>query len=723
MAQRWVDQSRVQSGFMQKLPPSQREKAKRRGYLAKTEMAAETMGGDETTRISDRDLYYAQPLSGIYGKWLADHVTARRIFHSHSDLFQPLRYHAFSRSTETLVVEHDVKPPHNRRFAERPAVILEGVPLWASPAVWGDTDTFNEGTVLVDVEDGEVLVGESRMDVDGFERWVHANAQGKGLVFLAAPTGHVNESSNRLEVLLVRGPDSKAKVTDAFVTDRNLKKSTRLKIDGGLPVEAFMQGNDGRCEEAVLGTPPITPEQWRVLVDSLENALNAAPVLTFAAVEMTLGEQPRILRINGYPDLPPCVRVSETAAKFVEGAVAAKNAAWAPPAKRLQRLARISRLHIRKLFAQSIYPQGLVPYQSTRWPADIVRDFVASNGVPFKDKLWAYKNGFLSYRLPQYGITRANREKFISDFDYRWVRHINNPFRTWFEDKLTLKYLYPDRGELFPDYYFHVSGLGDGSEVFKLQDCPDDLPSSVEGVIELAERLGDIAVKPEEGSHGEGFFRLQSVDGTLMRNGEPTSRAALRKLFSERGQAFIISEFIASHDELSKFYPDAVSTIRMFVYKPDGRTSKLGNVYLRLGTASSGHVDNLAAGGMVALIDEESGHFHTGGTLRSGELVSLSHHPNTGLLVEGVIPSWDRIREAVLELSDGTPELEYLGFDVAVTQDGFKVIEVNRAPDYPRVVPFTPDMVEYLKQRVVAKKEGLEEVRRPRISAGLREGE
>lgn len=98
-----------------------------------------------------------------------------------------------------------------------------------------------------------------------------------------------------------------------------------------------------------------------------------------------------------------------------------------------------------------------MPYLSITWIRDVFIDLFTGKNVKLGDKLWAYRHGFLSYRLPQYNITKDNHLNYISDFEYKWLRHINGKYRHWMEDKITVKYIVSDFRECFPGYYYYIS--------------------------------------------------------------------------------------------------------------------------------------------------------------------------------------------------------------------------------------------------------------------------
>ena len=49
-------------------------------------------------------------------------------------------------------------------------------------------------------------------------------------------------------------------------------------------------------------------------------------------------------------------------------------------------------------------------------------------------------------------------------------------------------------------------------------------------------------------------------------------------------------------------------------------------------------------------------------------------------------------------------ELEYLGFDIAVTNDGFRVIEINIHQDLHKVATFSDEIKAFFKQKISDKR-------------------
>ena len=200
-------------------------------------------------------------------------------------------------------------------------------------------------------------------------------------------------------------------------------------------------------------------------------------------------------------------------------------------------------LRIRAKFARAFYPKGLVPYQSTRWISNVWTDFWTNKEATLREKLWAYKHGFLSYRIPQYGITEENLGEYISDFEYKWLRHINPKYRKWMEDKITVKYVCADY---------------------------NDYTNTFDEIFRLVEEKGVLALKPDEGSHGDGFYKFTYEDGKYQLNYQDVTKQQVLDILEDINNQYLVTEYINMCDELKAVYDGAVNTVRMIVFK-DGK--------------------------------------------------------------------------------------------------------------------------------------------------------
>ena len=64
--------------------------------------------------------------------------------------------------------------------------------------------------------------------------------------------------------------------------------------------------------------------------------------------------------------------------------------------------------------------------------------------------------------------------------------------------------------------------------------------------------------------------------------------------------------------------------------------------------------------------------------MKSMKNLRINEHPDTGARLQGQIPLWNKIVEAVNEFAIYFPQLDYLGFDFVITSDNkVKMLEIN----------------------------------------------
>lgn len=278
------------------------------------------------------------------------------------------------------------------------------------------------------------------------------------------------------------------------------------------------------------GTVPC----WDSILDLLEAMLKTVPQVEF--VEFALHVEEDGFVITGASPAPPynqALAFSPEVNEFLLVKVRAKHEAWSAPSVRVRRFLHNTRLKIRRTWNRLAAPKGLVPYQSTRWPHDVWCDLISSNGVELKTKRWAYRHGFLSYRIPQYGITEENWTQYISDFEYRWLRHINTKYKYWLEDKITIKYVASGYSECLPGYYYYTCFRNGEHRIVPMMDLPEGYGASAEDILRLAREKGVLALKPDKGSHGSGFYKLTwggATASTIGRRPSPRCSASWRIL-------------------------------------------------------------------------------------------------------------------------------------------------------------------------------------------------
>lgn len=153
----------------------------------------------------------------------------------------------------------------------------------------------------------------------------------------------------------------------------------------------------------------------------------------------------------------------------------------------------------------------------------------------------------------------------------------------------------------------------------------------------------------------------------------------LRKWVSGK-DGYIITEAIRSHEYSAKILPHSLNTIRFLTIVDDGGPYIVGAVH-RFGTMKSAPVDNWSSGGIASTIDLRTGVL--GPAVLNPTFFGNGHrrsrfHPDTGAMIEGVpIPHWSQLCDSLLRLANRVSFLPYLGWDIAVSPEGIRVIEIN----------------------------------------------
>ncbi len=654
--------------------------------------------------ISAKDYAYLRPLNGTYSKWITDKVTIHTIFKPfRKDM--PIVYYQISKRYDETTVTPLADDSLGYTFKEMFDFIRTQGEVTLTPAngISASTIAYKEGSFWFD----DKKLSEAALE--------ESLSQYRSTVVIREKVRTSEITDNAVLNLIVFNEfGDNPVIGDAFfVFDEYERKPVRTieqrKADS-LEEEDVEDDRyrDIKAEPAdeKTGTWRGKPiPHWDEIKDVINRLCVFVPQLEFFGMEIVINEDGfKIVRMMNQPDYPTCKPFSKETSAYLERKAAQKKEAYVKGGTRLGRGAKKVKLKVRARFAKMFYPKGLIPYLSIRWISDVWKDFTTNKDTTFGQKMWAYRHGFLSYRLLQYGITKENHEEFISDFEYKWLRHINPKYRKWMEDKITVKYVCSDYNECFPEYYYHIICKNGNNKVISMMDLPEGYTNSFEDIFKLVEEKGVLALKPDEGSHGDGFYKFTCEDGKYQLNYEDVTKQQVLDILEDIENQYLVTEYINMCDELKAVYDGAVNTVRMIVFKKDGREPQIGNAYVRFGSKATGAVDNVGAGGMTATIDVATGHFHDAKIVLSNSIEDCPIHPDTGVPIDGYLPHWEEVKKQVLDVTRSIKQLEFFGVDLAVTNEGIKFPEINRFPDYPAVEKYTKPTREYLLYKLEGKK-------------------
>ena len=71
--------------------------------------------------------------------------------------------------------------------------------------------------------------------------------------------------------------------------------------------------------------------------------------------------------------------------------------------------------------------------------------------------------------------------------------------------------------------------------------------------------------------------------------------------------------------------------------------------------------------------------------------------------IEGIVPNWELVKEKLIEMAHYYPQLKYLGYDIAITQKGFEIIEINSHQGLHKAHMFPKEVKEFFNREVEKK--------------------
>lgn len=143
----------------------------------------------------------------------------------------------------------------------------------------------------------------------------------------------------------------------------------------------------------------------------------------------------------------------------------------------------------------------------------------------------------------------------------------------------------------------------------------------------------------------------------------------------------IHEEVLVQHVEIDRIHPNCLNTLRVETYIDKHNKTHILSAYMRFGTGNS-VVDNATSGGIYVGIDMLNGtlkdtalqEVHFGGN-------DFEEHPDSNFIFKGFkVPFFKEVCELVLKATDFLPD-RFIGWDIAVTNDGPIIIEANEYPD------------------------------------------
>ncbi|WP_165870280.1 sugar-transfer associated ATP-grasp domain-containing protein [Albibacterium bauzanense] len=222
--------------------------------------------------------------------------------------------------------------------------------------------------------------------------------------------------------------------------------------------------------------------------------------------------------------------------------------------------------------------------------------------------------------------------------------------------------------------------------------------TAVDGVFGYAELLEGLkksnkyVLKPLQGGNTTGILFLSLTNEALILQGKPIDQDILKSTINGLNE-YGIFKFYEQHKLFAKIYPGSINTIRLVtLYDFEQKKPFIHASILRMGWSRSAPFHNFQKRGLVSLIDNETGLLSICKRKdENGRITHQSNHPDTNQVIEGmVIPFWEDIKGTILAYLEKNPFLDYVGWDILVTDEGFLVIEANHNPGLGFMQAFKP---------------------------------
>jgi len=266
-------------------------------------------------------------------------------------------------------------------------------------------------------------------------------------------------------------------------------------------------------------------------------------------------------------------------------------------------------------------------------------------------------------------ITSGGKTRRILGINERNLHYVylHNPRRHFplADDKLKTKEVLKKSGVPTPKTYLSYRYF------FELQNLEEELSP-----------YSDFVIKPSRGAGGNGIIVITGKKGKywIGPGGKTYDIDSFRKHLSDiifgvfchdLHDTAVVEERLIQHPDVIDLSPLGLADVRVILFQ-----NKLALAMIRIATEASDGKANLHQGGIGIGIDLETG--RTTHAILEGQQITV--HPDSGdSLIDIAIPYWSEILRISQLAAEAVP-LKYLGVDVAVTERGPVLLEINVRP-------------------------------------------
>ena len=288
--------------------------------------------------------------------------------------------------------------------------------------------------------------------------------------------------------------------------------------------------------------------------------------------------------------------------------------------------------------------------------------------VPFYKKLKANLfGGYLADQYALYDFDHNDRHEYLSEFDWYKSRYINEPFDFMLNNKVVCS--------LVLGQYIRVA------KTYAVKNrrhitSDDDKITNYEDIINLLKREKKLIIKPYGRGKGIGVYMFKYENGRFYIGLDETDERGIIDVL-KKNDNWMLTEYINQHKYLNDIFDKTANTIRLITLR-DPKTQKIKVFFAvqRIGTSKTVPVDNGSEGALISKIDLETGELSEARTLHNHNV--YEYHPDTSAPIKGAfVPGWDKIKEEILALANKVSFMNFVAWDILVTEEGLCIIEAN----------------------------------------------
>ncbi|MCQ2301234.1 MAG: hypothetical protein MJZ94_01245 [Bacteroidales bacterium] len=273
--------------------------------------------------------------------------------------------------------------------------------------------------------------------------------------------------------------------------------------------------------------------------------------------------------------------------------------------------------------------------------------------------------------------SEAFRKSFLGLNEQRHYLDVLNPIKhySFARNKYAAHKMFESTGIRTSELYCYYEPYGSVSDSL-------DIATNVADVVRIlkSKEVCQCVIKATEESHGDNVVVVKDIsylenDCELNLYNGKVER--LSDVLSNRPRIF--EAVIKQTSQLSSFNESSVNTIRfMTTLYPDG-SARVIATFIKIGRAGK-CVDNAGGGGNVDVcVDVETGEVKYAIQYDGWHCIKeIEKHPDSGVQLNGVIiDNWEAIKAEVIKFQQAFPWCKAAGWDIAITDEGPVVIEVN----------------------------------------------